>query len=156
MNCKKHIKVEDDSYFKNDIHIGFSSDFKDDFDLITAYYFTSLDHGGQSTSTCEYLFSYLDKIKKKDLPNEYDGEWYCVMFILEHNQLINSGVSIRCPWLTDLGNECYEDLEFMIKSKPIDFSAIKNGMTMIEIVKAYPEVVAKFIEKRYVEFKMES
>ena len=107
MNCKK--LTQDGMYFNEDeVMIGDISD-ADDADLILGYYM-QIDHGGQSDSVCNYLFSYMTKISSRDWPSDYNGEWYVVMELLSRCKIIESGVSVRVPWLTEKGSLMFKDL----------------------------------------------
>jgi hypothetical protein len=107
MNCKKNI--QDDMYFDdNNTMIGDVADL-DESDLILGFYI-QIDHGGQSDSVCDYLYDFMNKIKNRDWPIDYYGQWYVVMDLLSRCRLIESGVSVRVPWLTEKGELMYNDL----------------------------------------------
>ena len=111
LNVLKYVK---DNVLYNDkgMYLFPMEDMEDDADLIINFYF-DLDHGGQTTSVFEYLFKFMEIIKNGKWPIEYDGEWYVVMDILLHNELIDSGVSIRVPFFLERGELAYKDMNLL-------------------------------------------
>jgi hypothetical protein len=87
----------------------------DEDEAVLQFYFNCLDSGGEHTTVLEYLFKYLTLIKDKNWPSEHSGEYYCIMHILEKNDLIKSDVSIRVPWLTEKGQLAYDDIKNVIE-----------------------------------------
>jgi hypothetical protein len=93
----------------NETYLGTKSEIDED-EAVLQFYFNCLDSGGEHTIVLEYLFKYLTLIKDRNWPSEHSGEYYCIMHILEKHDLIESGVSIRVPWLTEKGLLAYDDI----------------------------------------------
>jgi hypothetical protein len=113
MYIDKFRNEETNSWVTDDnTHLGYLDD-TDERDVIVTFYF-DCDVGGQSDSFITYIFQYLKMIDEQKWPKEYDGLFYAIMNLLDKCNLIESGVSIRVPWLTERGKNCLNDIkEFM-------------------------------------------
>jgi hypothetical protein len=111
----KELQKDDVYYDSLGHHLGFVKEM-DDENLVLSFYFTGLDSGGQDHSVLLSLFKYMTYIYLMKWPKKYTGKWYLVMNILENNHLIESGVSIRVPWLTPKGHQAMLDMKEVLNA----------------------------------------
>lgn len=103
-----------DYYTKdNETYLG-SKDEIEEEGAVLQFYFNCFDSGGEDRTVLEYLFKHMTLIKESNWPKEHTGEYYTLMHILERYDLIESGVSIRVPWLTELGELAYNDIKTVL------------------------------------------
>lgn len=89
----------------------------DYWDCIDHFYFSDsggFDDGGETEKCLRYFYTFLDIIQNRKWEQgavNDSAEWYTVIHVFECNDLIESGVSVRVPWLTEKGKMLVEDLE---------------------------------------------
>ncbi len=109
-------KIYEQYYFSYDKQYEF--EYEDKSQFIVDYYFSDnggLDIGGENLKLLKYVYNYLKILKDKNFPKDHSAEYYIIMNVFEDNKISESGVSIRCGWLTERGKKLLEDIETLFK-----------------------------------------
>lgn len=110
--------IKDDAYYHDlhpTLHLG-EIESTDVEDAVISFYCNCLDTGGQDDTVLFFLHKYLYAVNYRQWPEEYEAQWYIVMNIFETNKLVESGVSIRVPWLTNRGMKALHDMGMILTS----------------------------------------